>query len=60
MASMQPTCGCLFFYLPHGLVWVSEIELSHMGKNNCYPDLVCEKQDLQNSKRVWRFLEIFK
>ena len=27
-------CGCLFFYLSLGLVWVCEIEISHMGKNN--------------------------
>ena len=25
------------------LVWVCEIELSHMGKKNGNPDLVCEK-----------------
>ena len=31
------------FYLSHGLVWVCDIELSHMGKNNGNPDLVCEK-----------------
>ena len=33
----------VIFYLSHGLVWVCEIELSHMGKNNGNPDLVCEK-----------------
>ena len=31
------------FYLSLGLVWVCEIEKSHMGKNNENPDLVCEK-----------------
>ena len=30
------------FYLSHGLVRVCEIELSHMGKNQGNPDLVCE------------------
>ena len=30
------------FYLSLGLVWVCEIEISHMGKNNGNPDLVCE------------------
>ena len=30
------------FYLSLGLVRVCEIELSHMGKNNWNPDLVCE------------------
>ena len=32
----------LVFYLFHWLVWVCEIELSHMGKNNGNLDLVCE------------------
>ena len=39
------TCGkraVFFFYLSLGLVWVCEIEISHMGKNNGNPDLVCE------------------
>ena len=31
------------FYLSLGLVWVCEIETSHMGENNRNPDLVCEK-----------------
>ena len=31
------------FYLSLGLVRVCEIKLSHMGKNNGNPDLVCEK-----------------
>ena len=31
------------FYLSLGLVWVCEIEISHMGKNNGNLDLVCEK-----------------
>ena len=30
-------------YLSQGLVWVCEIELSHMGKNNGIPNLVFEK-----------------
>ena len=30
------------FYLSHGLVRVCEIELSHMGKNNGDPNLVCK------------------
>ena len=29
------------FYLSLGLVWVCEIEISHMGKNNGNSDLVC-------------------
>ena len=32
------------FYLPHRLVRVCEIELSHMCKSNGNPDLVCEKK----------------
>ena len=32
----------LVFYLSHGLIQVCEIELSHMGKNNGNPNLVCE------------------
>ena len=35
-------CAAVVFYLSHGLVWVCEIELSHMGKKNENPDLVCE------------------
>ena len=35
--------GLFFFYLSQRLVRVCEIELSHMGKNNGNPDLVCEK-----------------
>ena len=31
------------FYLALWLVWVCEIEISHMGKNNGNPDLVHEK-----------------
>ena len=45
------TCGqpeakvrLFIFYLSHGLVWVCEIELSHIGKNNGNPNLVCEKR----------------
>ena len=37
-------CGRSFLHLYHGLVRVCEIELSHMGKINGNPDLVCEKQ----------------
>ena len=39
--------GAAVSYLFHGLVWVCEIELSHilthMGKNNGNPDLLCDK-----------------
>ena len=28
------------------IVWVCEIELSHMGKNNRNPDLVCQKEEV--------------
>ena len=38
-----PACGWSFFYLSHGLVWVCEIELSHVNKHNGTPDLACEK-----------------
>ena len=31
------------FNRSQGLVWVCEMELSHMGKMNKSPDLVCEK-----------------
>ena len=45
-----------FFYLSHGLVQVCEIEeLSHMGKNNRNPDLVCEK-DLSHMGKTTEFL----
>ena len=41
MSASGPSCPLV--YLSHGLVRVCEIELSHMGKNNGNPDLVCEK-----------------
>ena len=31
------------FYLSHGLIWVCEIEIFQMDKDNGNPDLVCEK-----------------
>ena len=42
------TCGSLFFYLSYGLVWVCEIEIAHMSKNNRNSDLVCEKKIITN------------
>ena len=39
------TCGqraAVRIYLSLGLVWVCEIEISHMGKNNGHPNLVCD------------------
>ena len=42
---MQPVCrrcAAVRFYLLHGLERVCEIEISHMGKNNDNPDLVCK------------------
>ena len=36
-------CATVRFYLSHRLVLVCKIELSHMGKINRNPDLVCEK-----------------
>ena len=39
-------------YLSCGLVRVCEIELSHMGKNNGYPDLVCEKSFVDMGKKT--------
>ena len=36
------------FYLSHGLVPVCEIELSHIGTNNGYSDLVCQKGWMSN------------
>ena len=42
--SVRPTFRCsFFFYLSHWQVQVYEIELSHMGKNNGNPELMCEK-----------------
>ena len=35
-----------FFYLSLGLVWLSEIEISLIGKNNENPVLVCEKENI--------------
>ena len=51
---MRPACGRraavrFFFYLFLGLVWVCEIEISRMGKNNGNPDLVCEKSLSQSN-----------
>ena len=40
---MRPGCGLFDFYLSLGLVRVCEIEISRMGKNNGYPNLVCQK-----------------
>ena len=37
------------FYLSHGPVWVCEIELSHMGKNNGNPNLVYENMPVCTS-----------
>ena len=51
-----PACRCSFFYLSLGLVWACEIEISHMGKNNGNPDLVCEKK-ISNMLRVNGLLE---
>ena len=39
------------FYLSLGLVRVSEIELSHMGKNNGNPKRVCQKELSQMVKQ---------
>ena len=41
------------FYLSHGLVWVCEKELSHMGKINGNPYLVCK--EYQNLITVTEF-----
>ena len=44
---MRPACSrrstVHFFYLSHGLVRVCEVKLSHMGKINRNPDLVCDR-----------------
>ena len=32
----------IVFYVSLGLVWVCEIEISHIGKINGNPNLVCE------------------
>ena len=42
-----------FVYLSHRLVWVCEIELSHMGKNKGNPDLVCEKLEYHTIELHW-------
>ena len=34
----------IIFYLSHGLVRGCGIELSHIGKDNVNPDLVCKKK----------------
>ena len=52
------------FYLCHGLEWVCEIELSHMGKNNGNPDLVCEKnsadpEQTASEEEVWSGSSLF-
>ena len=49
-ASVLETCGFSGGggYLFHGLVPVCEIELSHIGANNGYPDLVCQKGWMSN------------
>ena len=54
---MRPACGCLF-YLSLGPVRVCEIEISHMGKNNGNPDLVCENK-LNALKLVYHVAQIF-
>ena len=45
MASVQ----LFVFYLDHRLVQVCELELSHMGKSNEDPDLMCENHIINNS-----------
>ena len=46
---VRPAFGCLFFCNSHELVRVCEIKkkLSHMGKNNRIPNLVCEQSNYQ-------------
>ena len=39
---MRPMCGSSFFSLSNVLVQVYDIELSHIGKNNGNPELLCE------------------
>ena len=52
---VRPACGweaaVRFFYLSNGLVRVCEIELSHIGKSNGNPNLVCE-----NNCGLWLLL----
>ena len=48
--SVRPTCGCLFFYLSHGLVRVCEMELSRMGKTTEIP-IWCARKNI-----LWRFM----
>ena len=38
-----PDMPVRFFFFPTRLIWVCEIELSHMGKNNRNLGVVCEK-----------------
>ena len=38
------------FYLSHGLVRVCELDISHMGKNNGNPDLVCKNRKILQSR----------
>ena len=43
----------VLFYLSHGLVGVCEIEISHMGKNNENPDLVCQNKMLYSHYQLF-------
>ena len=45
--------GLFVFDLSHRLVWVFEIELSHLGKNNGNPDLVCENMQYSRFKHIF-------
>ena len=48
------------FYLSHVLEWVCEVELSHMGKSNGNPDLVCENLVVSNSGISWPHSLVFR
>ena len=51
---MMSWMGLFVFYLSLGLVCVSEIEISHMAKNNGNPDLVCENNFITNEKSLFK------
>ena len=44
------------FYLSHRLVWVCEIELSHLSKNNGNSDLVCENMQYSRFKHIFSII----
>ena len=48
------------FFISHMLVWLYEIELYHMGKNNRNLDLVCENHGLSGTHSLYFYYWFFK